>query len=219
MILLVMTDGRWECLEKTIASFDRMVTGNLDYKIIHDDSQSEVYRGRLKSAFPDFQILSPQKKCGFGGSIQSAWSHLRTLDSEYVFHLEDDFTFNEEIDLSALQHVLVHHHNLVQVALRRQAWNSEEVAAGGIIERNPQAYTDCSDGLFDWLEHREFFTTNPSVYRRELCYRGWPSGSHSEGMFTHELLTDPDLRFAFWGNRDSAPLVHHIGDFRTGEGY
>lgn len=219
MILLVMTDGRGHYLRETLKSLDEQVTAPFSHRVIHDDSQNPEYRDYLNRCYPDYEMLSPSTKCGFGGSIQSAWTHLRGIPGEFVFHLEDDFIFNEPVNLSHLAHILSHHEYLVQLALRRQAWNDAEVAAGGLIELNPQAYEDRTDGLFDWLEHRLFFTTNPSVYRRELCYSDWPSGQHSEGVFTHHLLEDPNLKFGFWGTRDSSPSVNHIGAVRTGEGY
>ena len=70
-----------------------------------------------------------------------------------------------------------------------------------------------------WLEHRRFFTTNPSLYRRSLCWTGWPDTDHSEGAFTTQLLEDPELRFAYWGSRNSGEWCEHIGHERAGTGY
>jgi hypothetical protein len=76
-----------------------------------------------------------------------------------------------------------------------------------------------TDGRVFWTEHRRFFTTNPSVYRTSLCKLGWPQESESEGKFTHRLLADPLLRFAFWGRKFDPPLCEHIGTIRAGAGY
>jgi hypothetical protein len=115
--------------------------------------------------------------------------------------------------------VLNEQRHLVQLVLRRQPWNAEERAAGGIVEQHPDDYQDATDGTNYWLEHRRFFSTNPSLYHRSLLTRSWPDGEHSEGMFTHDLLRDETLRFAFWGARDSGEWVTHIGRERVGTGY
>ncbi len=42
----------------------------------------------------------------------------------------------------------------------------------------------------------------------------------SEGVFTHRLLADVDVRFGYWGRLDDGPWVTHIGDDRAGgKGY
>jgi hypothetical protein len=115
--------------------------------------------------------------------------------------------------------LLERHPELAQLALKRQAWNAEERAAGGIIECHPGDFLEVSDAEATWTEHRRFFTTNPSVYSSRLCELGWPQVEHSEGIFTHCLLEDPELRFAFWGGRFDPPQCQHIGEVRAGVGY
>lgn len=219
MILLVMTDGRLDCIEQTIESARTNLDGEVTYKVIHDDTADDQHRDRLREMFPDFEVIGQQRRMGFGGAIQSAWGNIKARPERFVFHLEDDFTFNEPIDTPAMAHVLDRNPDIVQMALRRQPWNPSELAAGGVIECAPEAYIECSDGLSDWLEHRLFFTTNPSVYRRTLTDKGWPAGDHSEGVFTRQLLDGPGVRFGYWGRRTDAPKVHHIGEHRTGTGY
>lgn len=221
--LLVITDGRKDCITRTIPSAleqldDRLVTE----RWIYDDSGDSAHRAWLADTFPRFQLVwHPAGRQGFGGAIREAWHILRARSNEpFVFHLEDDFTFNRTVDLPAMLGVLVDHPHLVQLALRRQPWNPQECAAGGIVEQHPHDYIDRTDGTNHWLEHRRFFTTNPSLYRRSLCHEGWPDVEHSEGHFGIDLLAKhPDWRFGFWGARDSGEWVTHIGHQRNGTGY
>jgi hypothetical protein len=219
MILLVMTDGRLDCIEQTIESARTHLLGEVTYKVIHDDTGDEAHRDHLRRLFPDFTVIGQPTRQGFGGAIRSAWAHLRDRTERFVFHLEDDFTFNEDLPVYLMQKVLNRNPNLVQMALRRQPWNDAERAAGGIIEQHPDDYIDCSDGISDWLEHRRFFTTNPSMYRIGLIEKGWPEGDHSEGVFGLKLCENPVVRFGYWGRRTDQPKVHHIGDHRAGTGY
>lgn len=219
VVLLVMTDGRLECLKHAIASAREHLKGPITHRLIHDDSGDDAYRQQLSELFPDFEIIHGGDRQGFGGAIRSAWSHVRGLQQGFLFHLEDDFLFNEDIFLDQMISVLDQRPHLVQLALRRQPWNDQEKAAGGIVEMNPSSYEDCTDGVHDWLEHRNFFTTNPCLYRRSLCERGWPSGENSEGRFGISLCEDPEVRFGYWGARSSGEKVRHIGDVRVGTGY
>lgn len=220
--LLVITDGR-EHVHTAIPSALAYLDGDINARLIYDDSANPANTDRLRRAFEPlgFTVLGGDTRRGFGGAIEFAWSAMLALtDDPFVFHLEDDFTCNRQVNLAAMQQVLTEHPNLVQLALRRQPWNEQETAAGGIVEMHPGDYTDRSDRFGnEWLEHRRNFTTNPSMYRRSLMERGWPQVEHSEGIFTHQLLADPSVRFGYWGSRHSLPWVHHIGAQRAGVGY
>lgn len=215
--LLVMTDGRRECIEPTIASAEANLQGDITHRFIHDDSEDPAYRSWLWHRFPTYSVIGTRTRKGFGGAIASAWRYVRRFD--YVLHLEDDFTFNRPVDLEAMKLVLAATPHLQQLALRRQPWNEEERHAGGIVECHPADYTDVFLLGHAWLEHRRFFTTNPSLYRGSLCQRGWPEGAESEGHFGIALFADPQATCGYWGARDSGEWVTHIGRERAGVGY
>lgn len=219
-----MTDGRQNCIEQAIPAAEANLSGAVTRRIIHDDSADPDYRDWLTGRFGDtFEIIGGHVRQGFGGAIRSAWEHLLVGEDShserFVFHLEDDFVLERHVDLDAMTEALDRFPHVAQLALRRQPWNDEERAAGGIVESHPDDYQERSVWPCSWLEHRRFFTTNPGLYRLSLCRHGWPEGEHSEGVFTHQLLRDPALRFAFWGSRDSGEWCTHIGSERVGVGY
>lgn len=226
--LIVITDGRDDYLNQCTTTLDNL-HGPITERWMYDDTGDQAYRAELAARFPTFNHINAGPRQGFGGAMRAAWAHL-LADSmaEHIFHVEQDFTFPQPINLPAMVRVLDAHPELAQMALRRQAWNHAERAAGGIVEQHPDAYTDRYDYALDasWLEHRMFFTTNPSIYRRSLMTVGWPDCPRSEGMFTAKLLADgtpearPDeVRFGYWGRRYDNPAVAHIGYQRTGTGY
>lgn len=218
--LIVVTDGR-DHIYKTIPSALANIEGDLDQRIIYDDSADPANGDRLRTAFEPlgFTILGTPIREGFGGAIRSLWHLVPDLGVDWVFHCEDDFVFNRPVHLARMAAVLDMNAELAQMVLRRQPWNEQERAAGGIVEQHPDDYLDRSDVFGNqWLEHRRFFSTNPSLFRASLCARGWPDVPHSEGVFTHELLAD-GYRFAFWGPRTDAPWVQHTGTERVGLGY
>lgn len=217
--LLVMTDGRRGCITETIRSAEANLIGDISRRIIHNDSGDRDHQDWLLEQFPGYEtIFHPGRREGFGGAIECAWQEV--AGSDYVFHLEDDFTFNAPVDLEAMKLVLAATPHLQQLALRRQPWNDAERHAGGIVELRPGDYTDVFLLGHAWLEHRCFFTTNPSLYRGSLCNRRWPTGPESEGHFSIDLFADdPSATCGYWGTRDSGEAVTHIGNERVGVGY
>jgi hypothetical protein len=196
--LLLISDGRDEYLQRTRTSLVEMLP-RFDHVIHVDDREHRL---------------------GFAGAIQEGWRQVLETDARYVFHLEQDFTFNRPVDVAGMATVLQARPHLAQLALRRQPWNDAERAAGGIVEQHPDDYVERSLGPYRWLEHRRFFTTNPCLYRTWICRQGWPDGADSEGRFGIRLLeTKPEARFGYWGARDSGEAVTHIGEHRAGNGY
>lgn len=187
--LVVISDGRHAFRRRTLASVAEMLP-EFDQTVAIDDRAHEL---------------------GFAGAIKGAWEQVQT---DWVFHLEADFTFNEPVPVDAMIRLLERRPHLAQVALKRQPWNEAEIAAGGLVELAPDDYTERRDDEAVWTEHRRFFTTNPSVYSRALTSLGWPQAAESEGLFTHQLLALGHT-FAYWGGKFDAPRVTHIGEHRA----
>lgn len=218
--LLVLTDGRQMFLQPTLEAVNKL-DGPITRKLIHDDSGDVKFARYLEKKYGDeYEIYSTGRRSGFGGAIISAWKQLQNDNNEWVFHLEDDFVFQEVIPLNEMMNVMNQSPHLVQMALRRQPWNEQEKAAGGIVEMDPDSYTESNDGVNVWLEHSKFFTTNPSLYRKSLTVDyPWPTGTNSEGMYGINLFSDGIRRSGYWGAKESAPKCLHIGEFRNGDGY
>lgn len=218
--MLVFTDGRRECIERTMASFREHLIGEHGVTIIND-CPDLGYATFLRQKFADgtTSIIHHHIRQGFGGAIRSGWASLPPK-TDYVFHLEDDFELVEDIELSTLVDILVERPDVVQVALKRQPWNHEEREAGGIVELHSSDFLEEQTSMGPITTHRRFFTTNPSLYRASLTQASWPQVDHSEGIFTHQLLyRDMNTRFAFLGGKFDPPKVIHIGHERVGTGY
>lgn len=208
--LLVMTDGRFDCLRRTLASFDEHVLGEFAYRIMIDDSGDALYAERLEQRFGGYQITHNPGRHGFCGALNIGWKTV-PLDATHVFHLEDDFLCNVDVPLAEMAAVLDARPYLVQLVLKRQPWSEEEKAWGDLV----RGRVDRFEYVESWVEHREYFSTNPNLMRTEWIRDGMMVIPECEGKFGLELLADPSLRFAFWGSPDDPPVVHHIGDART----
>jgi hypothetical protein len=216
--VLVLTNGRREYLERCIASLEAMVSGPVIRRRIWDDSGDVTFRAWLRETYPAYHVMPTRvRNAGYTEAMGGIWRYVAARPGGYAFLVEEDFTFERPVDLAQLAAVLDADRNLTQVALLRQPCYPREIEAGGIVEEAPDDFTTRRlDGLA-WLEHRRFFTTNPTLFRRSLCEVPWPSGAHSEARFGERLNEDPDNRFALFG--DGTPWVRHIGDRRTGRGY
>ena len=221
--VLVMTDGRLDCLTQTLPSLTTYLHGDVDEWVIHDDTGDPDHHATLRRHLPPtWRLITTPRRAGFAGAYRHAYEWLLAhTTSSYVFSTEDDFVLTRDVDLTEMAFVLSHRAGLAQLALRRQPWNDAERAAGGIVECHPHRYADYHDHHDNqWLEHRLFYTTNPSLIPRSvLASHPWPTVPGSEGVFSAGLFADPTTRSGFWGARTSGEWVQHIGAHRRGHGY
>ncbi len=171
-------------LPQCLDSFDEMVDTPLDAFTV-DDSAHQL---------------------GLAGAVRQAWEWALGKNADYLFHVEEDFTFNEPLNLERLRWILELHPELAQIVLKRQAapTNPDELRCGGIIETDPDAYID----RVNWLEHSKIFSLNPCLIPRKILELGWPDGNESDFTATCLAL---GYRFAIYGKRDDPPRVHHHG--------
>lgn len=224
-VLTMTTSGRRACFEATLGSFLARVRPLPSEVFVYDDGRktnpgsflSETY---LLDGIP-VVVAGGRRGVGFCRATGTCWKHAAETSRRFpwAFHLEDDFQFVRAVNLVDLAHVLSLEDDLVQMALMRDAVNPQERDAGGVVEANPDNFVlRAAGGQFPWLEHRSYFTTNPSLFRTSLPREfPWERGPNCEGKMTfrmHEVR--PSIRFGAWGN--GSPWVRHIGD-RVGFGY
>lgn len=217
--LVVLTHGRRDCIATTITSaLPRLQGLPITRRIISDDSGDPEYQAWLRLHVPAFDLIAAGKQGGFAANVRQGWEAALGSGQRWIFWLEDDFTFNRNVPLDAMAAVLDSDPSIMQMALRRQAWFPAEIEAGGVIERDPEAYLDCGNRHGDWLEHTKFWTTNPHLIRRStLAEYEWPNERHSETTFARRILRDGRVS-GYWGKRTDKPWVTHFGE-RTGKGY
>jgi hypothetical protein len=144
---------------------------------------------------------------GMAGAVRAAWDWALDSGFDYLFHLEEDFRFTAPVPLFAMRLWLDAHPLVAQVLLKRQPWSPEEVAVGGFVELNPDAYAE-RDGM---TLHRQFFSLNPCLIPRDVLMLGWPDGNEAE--FTR-ICVDRGYSFAIYGAKADPPLVEHVGHER-----
>lgn len=208
-------------LQEMLDSLDRHVQyGQVPARVVFSDWPEAVTPELEAIATAHGFYVVGQGNRGFTRAMAALWSYLssRTWAYDFAFLVEDDFRFERDVDLRSMAHALDRRPELVQMALLRDACYEAERDAGGILGHPTEAFrTAALDGA-RWLEHRRFFTLNPTLIRRDLVSRPWPIAKHSEAVFGRQLFeADPAASSALWGRGEA--WVTHLGEVRAGTGY
>ena len=214
--LVVVTDGRGEYLQRCWASLYEMCEYPFSDVIFVDDSGDPAYGEWLMNTFPPSLLISHPYRQGLVSSVADAWRAIEhDTEADYVFHVEEDFTFCGPTPIAEMVDLLKADPWLAQVVLKRQPWSPEEMAAGGIIEMNPTEYTDhcrLTDPAHPfWVTHRRLFSLNPCVYPVGITFGG---ADGAERGITDRLLAD-GYHFGIYGGRHDPPRCLHIGARRS----
>lgn len=209
--LIVLTDERPGYLQKTINSARERLMGRFDHQLILDDSGYSPFGQWLERTFPEFEIVHNKANIGRMLTMARMWEMVRGLDFDFVFFLQNDFTFNVPIDVDHMQSVMMHRPKLAQIALMRQPWNAKEKECGGILAKDGgRLYEQMEWSGHFWLEHTVRFTDNPYLARAEISRIPYPQTVTCESDWGN-LLHEHGYHFAYWGKFLDPPRVEHIG--------
>lgn len=210
--LAVLTHGADAPLETSLASFWERVSPWPSEKVIVADGMEARAPTFGDDEMPwQAHVLVPQR--GFCGAVSALWDLAAEADTDYVFWLEHDFVFTRDLDLRQLADVLDDFPQLAQMHLIREPVNERERRAGGIWNLQPDDY----EPRGEWMEHRIYFTTNPSLMRTQFMRENrWTAETvECEGKFGW-ALREQGYSSGAWGNGEA--WCEHIG-VRTGFGY
>lgn len=202
----VLTDGRFDYLHETLRSASEHLP-EVTYRYIVDDTGTGESGSYLKEHYPTWAVIHHDTRRGLAGAVQSSWEHALDLDVEYLFHLEDDFTFTRTVQLAKMAKVLDGYPACAQMLLKRQPLSPEELAAGDVL-----AAMDPRNSFGRWTSHFRIFSLNPCLIPRKVLERGWPEGNEAE--MTSNLL-NAGFYFGVWGSVSDPPAVTHIGQRRS----
>ncbi len=208
--LCVITNRGFKYLPRMMRSLQAQVGYPWSHRVVVDDAG-----GLRPYDFEGFDYIGHDTPLGGAAAINAAWHHLEHLphSPDYVFHVEEDWTFPARVDVDEMVAILEADHWLAQVALRRQPAAGE--GPGGYIGDDPGGFTQAHLGESPYLVHRKGFWLNPCLYPLRVTYGGWPDHGH-EHHFTRRLI-DEGYHFGILGTHDDAPRVEHIGYDRAGQ--
>lgn len=216
------SEGTWPersaYLARSLASLSERVSGDIVQRVIYSDWDDEFAGALAEIARPFGFYVVGGGHHGYTPAVRRLWGYLdRRATGRFVFLAEDDFIYDRDVDLSEMAATLNREPRLAQLALLRGPAYPREMTGDGILGWPRDSFTS----LGDRIEHRLFWTMNPSLFRRDrIVKHDWPGVASSERVFGDNLLRDPSTRFAFVG--DGEPWITHIGETRAvagGAGY
>lgn len=213
-VVLIFHDGRNEYLTETLASFKKNVSfPEKPYHILLVDNPTETQEDytALKKKFKIDKVVINPERLGIFGNVQKGWS-LIPKETKYIFHLENDFTFNEPISVEEMQRPLDVNKHIYQVALLRQAWYQNEIKRGGIYQALGR-FANINVAGVDLVSHRHYFTHNPCLYRTDIVQQ---LPNYNEYSFIQYLIKkDTAGMCCYLGKKTDSPKVHHIGEIKA----
>ncbi len=102
--VLIFTDGRNDYLERMLKSFSENVIfpEEAEVKIIlHDDmpqKRDTKYLKKLAEQYNISELVFNSKNAGINESVMRAWRKV-PADTDFIWHQENDFIYNQKIDI------------------------------------------------------------------------------------------------------------------------
>lgn len=210
-VTMVLTScNRLDLLEKTVKSIPKETLDKISTKILIDDSVNDECYSTLKKEndngfLQSWLILCNDEKLGQAGSIDKAYSLVNT---DYVFHCEDDWEFTDGEFIDRSLPILDNYNNVLQVTFREGEPHKEA----------DQVYESETNSAFKvWIPGWSGFpgfTYNPNIFRFSAYKKIKPIRGISEKDVGFKYV-EMGLYTVVLEKRS----VRHIGDGRHVENY
>jgi hypothetical protein len=202
-VTLVLTScNRLDLLEQTITSIPQYLLSQIPKKILIDDSGDKLCHSTLLDAsyLKDWMIILNPSKIGQPASIDRAYANVHT---DYVFHCEDDWGFEDYDFITPSLNILEKYDNLVQVTFRK---DSPHMAFDEVYEQGTEnAFRVLIPDYNGWPG----FTYNPNIFR----FSAYKKLGSCEGKTEKDVglfYKEQGLYTAALERR----VVYHLGDGR-----
>lgn len=206
MIGLIGTYRGMRYVPRLLESLEEHSFG-LDHLVFIDDSGS----AQTASELSEFGEVVQTHGQGYNAAMRAAVAR-GAQENEHVVWLEEDFWLTDSVDFEDMAIDLDEHPTWAQIVLQRPPYYDTEIQAGGIVQYH-QARGKEFHPAGDYWVHDNFFSGNPSIWRREILQLGWPKGDSSEALQTVKLRK-LGYKFAM----TNAHLCEHDGE-HLGTGY
>lgn len=107
--------NRFDLLRRTLNSFLKYNTYDIERFLIVDDSNNVACHGSIMSEFPFVELITHEESIGQIKSIDKMYSK---VDTEYIFHCEDDWEFLKPGFIEKSLKILENRKDIFQVWVR-----------------------------------------------------------------------------------------------------
>lgn len=225
-LLCVLTCGRPDYLQRTLASYSQFLMPRADAVYVWDDGLETPWEAFSVFADVPTTVEGELERIGRCSGHARLWEATRRpeyADIDWVFTIEDDVVLLRPLRLNDLRYVLTVEDELEQLALVRCPWGVE-VEVGGFIPLFPERYVramtpNASDHPFEWISSTVDWTSSPALLPAALPRElDWPGGHGCEGELGPRILAQrPHALSGYWGWGE--PWCAHIGMERIKGGY
>ena len=218
--VLFFTTSRYEYLIPMMESFHEKIDfGDYEvYKILTDDyparRQVDILENLVEKYNIDKLVLN-EKNIGYGLSWKNAWS-LVPDDIDYIWHQEDDFTFDSTINVADMVETFnTCPVGLTQVCIKRQIW----FQSNDFIDKIEKGVygTQINFGNRKVVIHQIYFNANPCIYPRWVIEEDYKYDPQEHTIVRELREKYPNKYSAMYGGALDKPLTRHIGDYTQGK--
>ena len=195
--------GRLDLLAETLAGFRRHNGGGRF--LISEDSTEAAVIAKLTASYPEMTVLSGPQRLGLMGSIDRLYGQVET---PYIFHLEDDWSFDGPVNWAAAIACLEQRPDVANVSVRA----IEEIKEKYRLRSDPVTISGTSFRIMHRDAHPESFgwSSNPGLITRALYQQYAPFGRVIHDRMSGIIKADgKTIAYLLPG------VAHHIGQERT----
>lgn len=201
--VVITSCGRLDLLYRTLKSFFNFNSYPIAKIIIIDDSGIPNILQNLKAVHPLFELMDNEHNIGQILSIDRAYAMVET---EYVFHLEDDWEFYRSGFIEASIEVLEKHPKCINLWLREQNDTNGHPHRNGVLN-------------FNYRGQWHGFTFNPTLkrmsdYKKIGCYSKHTSFDKKNAWRSESKISTLYKRLGYHARISPQGYVRHIGDGR-----
>jgi hypothetical protein len=165
--ICITSCARLDLLERTLTSFKHFNTGGAF--VLSEDSADEAVIAEIRVKFSDIKVLHDESRVGLMKSIDRLYS---TIQTKYIFHLEDDWISDGPVDWEAAKAMLSSGRNIANVCVRR----FDEIKEKYRVRSDSQMLDGREFRVMHKDAHPEWFawSPNPGLIETALYHRYAP---------------------------------------------
>lgn len=214
-LLAVLTCGRPEYLQRTLASYARFLQPQPTAVYAWDDGMQTPL-----SAFHPFDegeliVEGEANRIGRCSGHARLWHAAAQSRFDWVFTVEDDIVLLRPLNLEYLRQLIEVERTLEQLALIRCPWGAE-IEHGGYIPMFPDRYERRSTAVAGgreghWISSTVDWTSSPALLPTSLTREvEWPSGHNCELELGPRITAlRPESVSGYFGQGE--PYCAHVG--------
>ncbi|WP_114010798.1 glycosyltransferase [Cohaesibacter intestini] len=200
--LCITSCGRKDLLARTIDSFVPSHKNSLSTMLVIDDANSSEVKSWIEQNYPDIDVILNGSQLGQMKSIDKLYAR---VDTEFIFHGEDDWLFNEEDTIPSCMKVM-HAEPDVSVVCVRKISDLQQRFQDNCVRKEVDGVSYALMPLDihpEWLS----FSFNPGLTRRSLWKKYGPYAKYVTEERISIVMKRDGLMVAFL----DPGSCHHIG--------